>query len=114
MIKNKKTIIIIILIIVIGFFLYSKYFNKNTGTCGIESCHGLDISCGKNVPEICDLMYMTGDNCRQFVSCEIINNNCILKKDTKFDICKDCVSNCSEKYEDDAIAFFDCENKCIQ
>ena len=56
--------------------------------CGIESCHGLDITCGPNVPEVCDMMSMAGDNCRQFVSCQLrpIRHFVLLKTVLLFDI----------------------------
>ncbi|VVB75045.1 Uncharacterised protein [Candidatus Tiddalikarchaeum anstoanum] len=25
--------------------------------CGIENCHGLDITCGPNIPEVCTTLY---------------------------------------------------------
>jgi len=29
--------------------------------CGIENCHGLDITCGSDVPDACTEIYMIGD-----------------------------------------------------
>lgn len=80
--------------------------------CGIESCHGLDITCGPNVPEACTMMYMAGDNCRQFVNCAIIDNQCQLSASPKFDNCKNCVQKCEQAFKNDQIKFFECESGC--
>jgi len=85
-----------------------------SGKCGIESCHGLDITCGPNVPEACTMIYMAGDNCRQFVSCQTIEGQCKIDKSPKFDSCKVCVEKCERNYQDDQIKFFECESKCAE
>jgi len=85
-----------------------------SGKCGIESCHGLDITCGPNVPEACDLMYIGGDNCRQYASCQIVDKKCQLVKNQKFNDCKSCVDKCSVDFKDDQIKFFECESKCVK
>lgn len=88
--------------------------NRSLTTCGIENCHGLDITCGPNIPEVCDMMYMAGDNCRQYASCEIINGKCQLIKSPKFEECKSCVERCKLDFKDDQIKFFKCESKCTE
>lgn len=85
-----------------------------SGNCGIENCHGLDITCGSDVPQACDMMYAAGDNCRQFASCQTIDGQCKLEKTPKFDSCKSCVEKCELNYKDDQIKFFDCESKCAK
>ena len=80
--------------------------------CGIENCHGLDITCGPNVAEICTEIYMAGDNCRQFASCQVADGQCKLVRSAKFESCKACVEKCGVDYKDDQIKFFQCENKC--
>ena len=77
--------------------------------CGIENCHGLDITCGKNAPEICTAMYRLGDFCRQYAKCEIINGQCQLAGNKEFNKCKECVEKC-EKFE--AQDSFECESEC--
>ena len=85
-----------------------------SGKCGIESCHGLDITCDPNVPEVCDLMYAASDGCRQYASCQVIDNKCQLIKTQKFNDCKTCVEKCSEDFKDDSMKSFECESKCIE
>lgn len=83
-----------------------------SGKCGMENCHGLDITCGPNVPDVCTEIYMAGDNCRQYVSCQIVDGGCQLIKTQRFNDCKSCVEKCSVDFEDDQIKFFECESKC--
>lgn len=83
-----------------------------TGKCGIENCHGMDIVCGPNVAEICTEIYMAGDNCRQYASCQNIDGQCQLVKSAKFDACKTCMEKCTADHTDDPTGFFQCENKC--
>ena len=85
-----------------------------SGKCGIESCHGLDITCGPNIPEECSMMYATGDNCRQFASCQIIDGQCRLVKTPKFDSCKSCIEKCEQDFQDEQIGFFECESGCAE
>jgi len=82
--------------------------------CGIENCHGFDITCGANIPERCTALYQFGDRCRQFASCGIIDGSCELVKNAEFDECKSCVEKCSEDFKDDVIQKFSCESKCAE
>ena len=77
--------------------------------CELESCNGLDVTCGPNAPEVCYTMYQLGDFCREYVGCEIIDGECQLVKDPKFDMCKGCVDECNKLEEMEA---FDCEDGC--
>jgi hypothetical protein len=126
--KNKPLIygLIGFLLLVVGLVIWNNYtlqLQKRPGDplkspspitdkCGIENCHGLDITCGSNVPEACTEIYMAGDNCRQFASCEIIDGDCQLVTTEKFESCKACVEQCEEDYADDQIKFFQCESQC--
>ena len=85
-----------------------------TEKCGIENCHGMDIVCGPNVAEICTEIYMAGDNCRQYASCQTVGGQCVLEKTPKFDSCKSCVERCGADHKDDQIGFFQCESKCTE
>ncbi|MFA5776320.1 MAG: hypothetical protein WC988_02095 [Patescibacteria group bacterium] len=85
-----------------------------SGECGMQNCHGMDITCGSNVPQACDYMYKAGDNCRQFASCQTMNDQCILTRAPKFDSCKSCVEKCQQDSQDDQIKFFQCESKCAE
>jgi hypothetical protein len=85
-----------------------------TAKCGIENCHGMDIACGPNVAEICTEIYMAGDNCRQFASCQNTDGECKLVKSAKFDACKTCVEKCTADTTDNPTDFFQCESKCTK
>lgn len=77
--------------------------------CGLESCHGLDLKCGYNPPEICSQMYAIGDFCREYAKCEISDGNCVLTKNTKLNSCVACMKTCPTK---DSIEMENCETKC--
>ena len=128
--KNKKIFYGIAILFLIGLSLFVlnnyqiqvqerpdkpiKLPPQISGRCGIENCHGLNITCGPNVPETCDLMYRVGDNCRQYASCQKTNGQCQLVKTKKFDECKSCVGKCEQNFKNDPINFFQCENKCTE
>lgn len=80
--------------------------------CGIENCHGFEIPCGSNIPEVCSDIYIHGDFCRQYVKCEVINGVCQLVKSEKFEKCKSCVEKCSEDFKDKFLKWDECESKC--
>ena len=122
--KNKKLAYGIIsvcivaaalIIVLVCFYLPSGtcggLFAK-TEKCGIENCHGLDLSCGSDVPEACTELYALGDNCRQFADCEVVDGACQLKKEPEFDECVSCVEQCLEDSKDDIADAFECENRC--
>ena len=129
--KNKNLIYVVLaFLFVVGLFLFFwnnyqiqvqerpdkpiKLPPQISRECGVESCHGLDITCGPNVPEVCDMMYMGGDNCRQFVSCQLTDGQCKLEKSLKFDSCKSCVEKCEQDFQNDQIKFFECESRCAE
>ena len=85
---------------------------KETSTCGIENCHGVDIACGSNVPEACTAMYALGDFCRQYARCEEIKGECRFVPNKEFDVCKSCVEQCGQQFQQDPAGAFDCEGKC--
>lgn len=131
MMKNKNLIygvIITFVLVVFAIFIWNNYQiqiqerpnnpiklpPQISGECGIEQCHGLDITCGPNVPDACTMMSMAGDNCRQFVSCQPIEGHCKIDKSPRFDSCKACVEKCERNYPDDQIKFFECESKCVE
>lgn len=82
----------------------------SSSACGIESCHGLDISCGPNVPEMCTMEYRFGDFCRQFAQCQILDGNCTYIANSYFMNCRTCVQECNRV--DDPMAAFECEAQC--
>jgi hypothetical protein len=85
---------------------------NNSGGCGFENCHGLDIICGENVAEICSLEYQIGDFCRDYASCELISGDCQLVTDPTFDECVDCVEECIQEFKSQQTELFECESEC--
>lgn len=77
--------------------------------CGFTSCHGLDLSCGENVPEACTAIYQLGDKCRQYAFCRNTGGSCELVTTDEFARCKSCVGKCGGA---DATEIFVCEEKC--
>jgi hypothetical protein len=98
--KNKPFLIVLVVIIIIGGLWLIGNEKKE---CGIENCHGLDISCGSDIPDFCTEIYMLGDFCRQYVNCGIIGGECKLLDNPLFEECKSCVEKCSD---------FECEEEC--
>jgi hypothetical protein len=82
-----------------------------SGECGIENCHGMDIVCGPNPAEICTMIYMLGDKCRQFASCGMVEGKCAPILSEQFNSCKACVENCVATHGDN-IEMFSCESDC--
>lgn len=81
--------------------------------CGIQQCHGLDITCGVAIPRACTTVYLVGDSCRQYAKCQIINGKCQLVKSDKFDSCKTCVEDCQKNSKNNQVNITDCEMRCI-
>lgn len=77
--------------------------------CGLENCHGLDVTCGPNVPDFCTMEYQLGDFCRQYAICEVIGGECQLVPDPLWDDCRDCVAECEALGGEPA---FECEQEC--
>lgn len=86
----------------------------NTGgsSCALEICHGLDIKCGSNPPDVCTEIYMIGDKCLQYVKCGVQNGKCEQIQNSQFTQCKLCVQKCIEANKNDNIKLFECENEC--
>jgi len=79
--------------------------------CGMENCHGLDMSCALiKGPQACTAIYKTGDFCRVYAKCEMVEGQCRLIKEDKFDICVACLENCAK----DSLTKYppECEEKC--
>ena len=96
---------LILLVFISGCTSYYK--------CGIENCHGLEITCGPDVPDACTEIHMAGDLCRKFASCERIDGECTLVTDPGFETCKSCVQDCIKEYESHSDDLFDCEYNCF-
>ncbi|MGB7789304.1 hypothetical protein [Methanoregula sp.] len=86
---------------------------QSSSSCGFTTCHGPDLACGTNVPQVCTQEYQTGDKCRLYAQCSSgSNGSCSLVTSPQFASCKACVENCAIKSGDDALAASDCEEKC--
>ena len=77
--------------------------------CGFSSCHGLDLSCSTNPPQVCPADYELGDKCRQYASCSSAGGTCRLLTTLQFDTCKSCVERCGGA---DPAEILSCEEKC--
>ncbi|MCD4782049.1 MAG: hypothetical protein K8S27_16110 [Candidatus Omnitrophica bacterium] len=107
--KHVGIVILIVTLFLFGVVAYAKTMLKEP-VCGIENCHGLDISCGPNVPEVCTAMYALGDFCRQFAQCQTVEGRCQLVPSVQFQSCKSCVQNCMDAK--DPMRAFACESHC--
>ena len=81
-------------------------------TCGFTTCHGLDLACGMDAPQICTMEYRIGDKCRQHASCDTSSGSCTLVTGPEFTACKSCVEKCQIAAGPDGLTAFSCEEKC--
>lgn len=111
----EKIVYVILAVIVVAvagtLFSYALRWPVSSQKCGIESCHGLEITCGPNIPDVCTMIYQFGDRCRQYASCGKVNGECQLVQSAKFDECKSCVEKCLRDFQD-VIEASECESKC--
>ncbi|MEN6610722.1 MAG: hypothetical protein ABFC24_07760 [Methanoregulaceae archaeon] len=77
--------------------------------CGFTSCHGLDLACGSNPPQVCTAMYQLGDKCRQYAYCSNTGGSCMLVTTTEYEKCKSCIEHCGGA---DTNEIFLCEETC--
>lgn len=80
--------------------------------CGVQECHGFDVTCGSKVPSVCTEQYALGDKCRSHASCRRENGTCTLIKDIGFESCVSCVKTCQNDFSTDPNALFQCESMC--
>lgn len=103
------------LVLIVGLFTFAFFNNAAEkivdGKCGIEQCHGLDLSCGSDIPDMCTAEYRLGDFCRQYVTCEIKEQYCVKVEDDLFSQCRSCIKACDQQNQQEA---FDCESLCRQ
>jgi hypothetical protein len=81
-------------------------------TCGFTTCHGTDLICGLNAPQICTMEYQIGDKCRQYARCDTTGGSCTLVTTQQFVSCKACADNCQIQAGPDSLAAMTCEEKC--
>lgn len=81
--------------------------------CGLTPCHGLDLTCGPAIPEVCTTVYQLGDKCRQFLNCTLDSDGtCLMVTTPEFETCKSCVLMCLNESRKDPAKSFACEEKC--
>ncbi|MCX6701105.1 MAG: hypothetical protein NTV68_14510 [Methanomicrobiales archaeon] len=80
--------------------------------CGIQNCHGMEISCGKNIAEMCTMEYQLGDKCRSLASCQNVNGSCSVVKQEGYTVCMSCVEECNKTSGGDPAKAFACESRC--
>jgi hypothetical protein len=80
--------------------------------CGFTTCHGLDLACGMDAPQVCTMEYRIGDRCRQHASCDSRGGSCTLVTGPEFTACRSCVEKCQAAAGPDNLAAFSCEEKC--
>jgi len=81
-------------------------------SCGFTTCHGLDLACGTNAPQVCTMEYQLGDKCRQYARCEESGGTCGLVVGTQFDRCTSCVEKCQATAGNNTADAFTCEASC--
>lgn len=113
---NKILIIIFVIFTIVILTITSVVFYKKgkiQTQCQVQNCHGLEVSCGPKAAQMCTEIYMEGDRCRKFVSCQLIDNQCEAVKQKAFFACKTCIEKCHREFNGkDPALFFDCEKKC--
>jgi hypothetical protein len=77
--------------------------------CGFTTCHGLDLACGRDPPQVCTADYQLGDKCHQYAYCSQVGDTCSLITNPQFDTCKRCVELCGGA---DSSEILLCEEKC--
>jgi len=113
--KNGKIAfgILAVVILVIGIFaLYRQSLTASPGACSLENCHGLDIKCGPNPPDVCTEIYGVGDNCLHYAKCGIQDGKCQQIENPQFTLCKSCAQKCIDANMDDNVKLFECESNC--
>jgi len=85
---------------------------ENNEACAVETCHGLDITCGSDSPRACTDMYALGDKCLRYAKCGVRDGTCRQVEDSRFTECASCVRKCVDSYGDDAMKQFECEGRC--
>jgi len=113
---NRVVVLVVVLLISVTALSVALMVTQPTQVCGIEQCHGLDITCGPNVPEVCTEIYMMGDACRKYANCGMANGICQLVNPARFYECKSCFEGCAEGIrgqEDEHLLISRCESDCV-
>jgi len=87
--------------------------NPDTADCRLTPCHGLELTCGLEIPEVCTTVYQLGDKCRRFVRCTIDSaGTCQMVTTQEFTPCIACVRTCLNLSGNDPSKSFACEETC--
>ena len=81
-------------------------------TCGFTTCHGSDLVCGTDAPQVCTMEYRIGDRCRDYARCDTSGGSCTLVISPKFTACKTCAERCQIQAGPDGQVANTCEEKC--
>ncbi len=100
----------IVINVILVFFLTSCSLVEEK--CAVENCHGLDIKCGSNPPDVCTEVYEMGDRCLVYAECQIVNGVCQHVVNDNFSRCKSCIESCLDRFENDYDKLFECESSC--
>jgi hypothetical protein len=80
--------------------------------CGFTTCHGSELACGMDAPQVCTEEYRIGDRCRQYARCDTGIGSCTLVASPRFTQCKACAERCQIQAGPDNLAAMTCEEKC--
>lgn len=106
-------------VILLSTFIILTLKSKKTASlpsaphrCGVQNCHGLDVSCGSNIVGLCTMEYQLGDRCRRFAQCQVKSGNCQTTYSSDYQSCKSCVQKCNKQNPKDPAQAFQCESTC--
>lgn len=118
---------IVLLCIAVSIVLtagYVLFFNKDLQkddpdtiiidekVCGIQECHGMNLTCGSKPVDMCTEIFMVGDSCRSFFKCALMDGQCGQLSDRRFDLCKSCIQQCVAESNNDPTKTLECDSKC--
>lgn len=87
--------------------------NPDAADCRLTPCHGLDLTCGPETPEVCTKVYQIGDKCRRLVRCTVDSTGtCRMVTTHNFTPCISCVRTCMNVSGNDPLKLFACEETC--
>lgn len=85
---------------------------QTTIVCGVENCHGVTVQCGSNPVDTCTSEIDSGDRCRKYATCQVVDNVCQVVTQTPYEKCKACIKSCSDSYFNNPNMLVDCSQKC--
>ena len=80
--------------------------------CGVTNCHGTNVTCGKDIAEVCTMEYSLGDKCRSLAACRVLNGTCTVVEQPGYQACVSCAEQCNQTSGGDPVKAFDCESRC--